>query len=747
MSLPGDQPPLPGSLPATSSGAHAAAASVKLTASHLVRTRRQRRNRWLLRGAAPLALVALLVIALRPHDPHAEQWDEARVTRSDAVAWLRETGTLAPRDPVVIAAPFDGKLQWVVEDSTWVQQGDPLFIISDDDELKKVAEERQQLEEAKQDRILAQLKLEQAGETEARKVRKAHDDLVLEQSRHRIMTTSAVGGLELVQLDGQLRPLAERTTTVRTAFELQRDAWQKCQDAYLDRLDGWEQHQDALLALENRLDELDAREREARNRPLEAIKRKRREPGGAGKAAAKVDSKSDANSDVKAESKADDTKPDEDPAVARAAALQERQRLAALTAGLQDGLQQARAARDAAAVPRDAAAALLTQAEDAERELRIRIEIEKRALPATQLALDLKLAEIAASEAARKLKDGAAALAAQVLSRAAYDDLVAANDQARTQLATTRERLALAARPPGPEVLAEAEARLAKAQQAAEQAEAVRTRNLDIQRQEGAVYEARIARLEASLALRARRFPSTIEQEIAARERERTLHPEDETRLAGEIAGLQQDLAKAKAAPPSVLIAPVSGLARVRREGDRQKLAGDQAWQADPMCEVYPPDHMEVVVRLNEVNVPKVRQGMRVNAEIPALGRLPRSGVITQVAGVGRDKNELLGRKGSSGVTQYEARIELDPGTDHRDGDFRQGMTALVAIELERVPNALVLPRAAVESAGGAWVVHRAAAATPLVAVPGRPLGDQLFLLSGALQEGDAVYVRRIPNR
>jgi hypothetical protein len=225
------------------------------------------------------------------------------------------------------------------------------------------------------------------------------------------------------------------------------------------------------------------------------------------------------------------------------------------------------------------------------------------------------------------------------------------------------------------------------------------------------------------------------------------LHPEDATRLTTEIAALQQDLAKAKAAPPGILVAPVAGLVRVRREGDRQKLAGDQAWQADPMCEVYPPDHMEVVVRLNEVNVPKVKQGMKVQAEIPALGRLPRTGTITQVAGVGRDKNELLGRKGTSGVTQYEARIELDPGSDHRDGDFRQGMTALVAIELERVPAALVLPRAAVAAAGGAWTVHRAPAETPLVAVPGKPLGDELFVVTGALQEGDAVYVRRIPNR
>ena len=694
----------------------------------------------------PFLFAAMLVIAVvvalllaRSGREIGPIWEPIAVQRGDASAWLRETGTLAPRDPVVIPVPFDGKLQWVVEDSTWVQQGDPLFILADDEELKKVADERQQLEEAAQDRELAVLKLEQAAETEERRVRTARTDLTLEQARYRILTEPAAGGLALVELDRQLRPLAAVTTEIQERFVAVRDAWQQKQDAYLDRLDAWQQHQDALLISENRLDELAATAREASAKLEEEAKRIQREAAGPviGGARQKPPPPADA---------ATPSAPPSDPVADRAAAVAERQRLMALTVGLQEQLAAAKSARDSAAGPRDVLANELATAEAAEHDLRIRIEIEKRRLPATQLALDLRLAEATAGEAERRLNEGRAALTAQVLSQAAFDDLAASAEQARAQVATTRERLAIAARPAGPELLAEAEARLARARQAAAQAEAVRDRNLEIQRQEAAVLDARIARLSATLAVRARRFPSTIEQEIAARERERTLRPAEAERLEAVIAQLQLDLVKARAHPPNVLTAPVAGLVKVRREGDRQKLAGDDAWQADPMCEVYPPQNMEVVVRINEVNVPLVRQGQRVTAEVPALGRLPRTGVISQVAGVGRDKNELLGRKGSSGVTQYEVRIVLDAGADGRDGDFRQGMTALVAIEIERVADALMLPREAVESRPEGLAVRRRPDG-PLEPVAGRLIGDRQVVVTGGLQEKELVYVRRFANR
>jgi hypothetical protein len=73
-------------------------------------------------------------------------------------------------------------------------------------------------------------------------------------------------------------------------------------------------------------------------------------------------------------------------------------------------------------------------------------------------------------------------------------------------------------------------------------------------------------------------------------------------------------------------------------------------------------------------------------------------------------------------------------------------MTALVAIELERIPGALWLPRATVERGGDGWAVHRTPDGPP-VPITGRPVGDDAFVIESGLQEGDQVHVRRITSR
>lgn len=705
-------------------------------------------------AGAILAAVAVVAAAFRPPPGEAlPTWEPMILTRGTVIDRLRETGTLMPRDPTIVAVPFDGKLQWILEDSTWVLAGEPLFIIDDADELKKVADERNQLTEAGQDLELALLKRDQAGDTEERKVRKAEQDLIIEQTRSRILTTKAVGGLELVRCDVELVPLEAATTIVRTRFEQARVAWQQAQDAFIDQLDVWQDHQDHLLRLENRLDELTQQEKEAKAKPRIPARAKDGRPDGdksGGKKGGKPPSKEEGSTPV--------AEVPINPEMEMSTVLAERAALREKTARLQVELTEARAKRDLQAPAKDRAGAELAVAEAIERELRIRIEIEKRGLPATQLGLDAELAHLTLDETERRLREGQAAFAAKTLSQSAIDDLVAARDSARSQSTIVAERLALASRPVSPEIRAEAAARLAKAEQAAANAKSVRDRNLVILDQERAVLAAKIARLTASLAIRARRFPSTIEQEIAARERDRSLKPEHAEQIDRELVSLRADLAKAKSTPPNIVIAPVAGLVKVRREGDRQKLAGDQVWQADPMIEVFAPANMEVVVRVNEVNVARLRPGMKVTAEIPALGRLPRSGVITQVAGVGRDKNDGSGKKSQAGVTQFEVHIHLEPGDDQRDGDFRQGMTALVAIELQRVENALWLPRSAIVTMpDGHPGIRRAAGAAP-TRISGHIVGSDAFVVDTsvtdavgkndqALSEGTTVYVERIPNR
>ena len=80
--------------------------------------------------------------------------------RLTLVDHLRELGELAPREPVRVVVRIKGKLQWVIEDNSWVEPGDELYVLDDDEALQEVAELRQQREWLTEQ----QTRLEQTGE-------------------------------------------------------------------------------------------------------------------------------------------------------------------------------------------------------------------------------------------------------------------------------------------------------------------------------------------------------------------------------------------------------------------------------------------------------------------------------------------------------------------------------------------------------------------------------------------------------
>ena len=707
-------------------------------------------------GLAGVAVVTTVVVLRRPTGTGNTTWEAVQVHRQDAMDLLRETGTLAPRVPVVVPCPFDGRLQWVIEDATWVEAGATVAIISDDDERRRIAEDRAQLGEAQQDLQLAKLRRAQADSTEAAKVAAATRDLDLEQIRYRILTTPAEGGLALVAAATELEPLLAAVAAARIAAEASRVEWQAKENAWLEAVGRQQDAQDEVDRLEGVVQDLveavaDAGRKSTGVADLANERRKQRrreralaqaadqgESGAATKEGGKENTKN-----VDPVKKADPTTTD--PKAALAAAREQLASARTTATAATSEVAAANQARDVAAKPRDAARLSLETAETAAREPRIRLEIERRVLPATQLGLDVQVATANLAEADRRLADGKAANAAGVASAAELADLTAIQANAAAALDVVKARYSQAALPPTKEAIAEAEARLAKAKAAAAAAEGVRQRNLALADAQIAVGQAKVARYEASLASRTRRFPSTIEQEITALQRERELSPEDAPRLDAAIAIARKDLAAATASPPNVITAPVAGLARVRREGNRQKLAGDQTWQSDPIVEVHPPANLEILVRVNEVNVDRVAPGQTVAVAVPALPGIQRTGKVLTVSGAGRDKGDQAGMAQRwTGVTQFDVRVALDPGPG--DTDLRQGMTALVEIATERKANALVLPRgAALPGPAGAkesWTVILAPEATP-VPLNATSFGDDLLLVP-ELAEGTTVYIKRV---
>ncbi len=685
--------------------------------------------RLLLILAILIATTALALSVLRrPAGEAVTVWEEVRVVRGDAVATLHETGTLQPRDPVIIAAPFDAKIQFIVEDNTWVQKGDVLVTLGDEDELKRINGFRTELADARQERDLAKLRRTLAEQQEALKVKKAARELAIEEARHRILTSPAHGGQELVRLSDALTPLEAASARERSAVEASRARWQAAQDAFLARLDAVQTNQDAIARLETRIDELETE-------PPPTVR-----PAAAGSVPASATASA---SPVRALGSLTASGSVSNAELARIRL--ERDGLRTETDRLEAALETARLAREAEHPGLEAAEAALEKAEAEERELRIAFEVERRALPATNLAIDLTIAEAELAERVRALAEGRAAFEVQAIPQATLDDLSADHQSAESRVRLVRERLAEASKPPAAEVLAEAEARLAKARQAAAGAAEARDRALALIDQEAAVQRARIDRLEALLTTAARRFATTIELELSARRRERDRFPARAGELGPVIAALEQDLAKAKAEPPNQLRAPGEGLVRVRREGNRQKLPGDQIYQGDPAIELFPPGNMECLARLNEANVAQVAEGMRVAISVPALGDIRRTGTVERISGVGRDKHQGSGRP-DSGVIQFDARIRLDPGSDGKDQAFRQGMSALVDIELTRQGEALLLPRSAVRANNGRITVRRRANG-PWEEIQGRLIGHDQVVVTGGLAEGDAVVVERVVGK
>ncbi len=661
---------------------------------------------------AIIILVGLAVLALRPRSDPGRTWTETvQVDRGDVPLVVRELGVLAPRDPVIATAPFNARLQWVVEDGIWVEPGAELFILSDEDEVKRVADLRTQLVQGRAELRLAKLKRTHGEALERPKVSIAERALALAELRRRLVEAKPVGGMELVRIAEALRPLSAISTEARREAERTQDVYQAALDAYLGALDEWQGNRDRILRLQAKIDELDA--------------------GG------------DAGAADPAKAKAE-----REAGLAEAKSGMEAEKLR--TPPLAASLNEARATRDSTQQPRDVAAAALAVAEQAEADLRFRAEVEKQGLPLVRLQIDERQAVIDVEETRRTLAQTRVAVEAGSVARSELERLSDQLARQENALEIARTRIAIASRPPDAKTLAEADAQLLQARTVATDARAAYDRAIAMLDQDIALRSAQVDRTEAQISQRSAGFPAVLEAGVRFAERELALlgpdEAEDRIVVEAQLVKLRAQHAEAAGSPPNVVKAPIAGLVRVQRQGDRQRQAGDQCWDLDPMVEIFPPENMDVLLRINEVDIDRIRVGQHARVVIPALQDHAMRGEVVQVAGVGRDKfsrPEYAGKAGFADVVDFEARVRLAETTGVA---LRQGMAARVEIDLGSKVGALRLPQAAVElRADGTCVARRPDGTTTVI--QGAPAGPAWFVLTQGLAEGDAVVISRTRNR
>lgn len=661
-----------------------------------------------------LAVVAGVVAAfvlLRPRGEPPRTWyEEVRADHGPVPRVIHELGVLAPRDPVIARCPFNAKLQWVVEDGSWVEKGAEIYILSDEDEIKRVADLRSQFVQSRAELRLSRMKREHGEATERPKLTAAERALALAETRRRLLDARPKGGLELVRIAEALRPLAQRTATARAVAERAQDAYQGTLDAYLEQLDAWQGNRDGVLRLQARIDELEA---------------------GVGE---------------------EDDKAKAERTTRLAEARKQMEDLQAKAPELARILAAARGERDKALPARDAAAKALADCEAAEHDLRFAAEVEKLALPLARLQLDERQSVLEEAEAERKLEQTRVAVQAGSLPRS---DLEKQDDDLRLKrnaLAVVRAKLAIASRPLDPQAAAAADADLEKARVAADDARGAYQRAIALLDQDVALKEAQVARLDAQIESRSAGFPSVLEAGIGFAQRELALLGPDEiderTAVEARLASLRKQYDEAKDAPPNVVKAPVAGLVRLLRNGDRPRQAGDQCWDGDALVEIYPPANMDVLLRVNQVDIGRLHPGMPARITIPALHDTRLAGEVVQVAGVGRDKferPEYGGKAGQAGVVDFEARVHLE-GTSGIE--LRQGMAVEVELALGEAEEVLRLPLAAVRRSGSGWsVLVRDGGGTKARAVEGAPVGPLWFAVRSGVAPGDVLLIERTRNR
>lgn len=665
---------------------------------------------------AIVLLAAGGVFLLRPQPQVTSvYYDSVSVEQGDLVHVLRETGQLGPREPVLVKTRFRAKLQWVIEDGSWVEKGDKIYIQESDMPVEEANKRRADLLSARQQLRLAELRLAYTKEVEHLKVDTADRHRELEQLRFKILTSLPQGGDALIRVHEELLPKEITQRKLRSLFERDQDVLLLTQDRYLESQDKYESAKNGLLRAQSLIDQLELETDKAtdtmqpdelsiHNEKLAKLKTARE----------------------------DYATFDRQLPELRQAMLAERAALNELKVPLQE---------------------LRTQLEAAEVEtagLYIRLEIEKRGLEMAGLQLDKEAAALQLAAATRKFEDGKAALADGAVSQASVDALEAMMLSSNSDLGIIEQRLAISSRPPSEEEVEEARMRKQKAEAEATAARHTYDQQIAAGNTEITLARARISKLQHELDA-VTLFPVIIEANISIAVRElELLDPEDETRrneLEPEIVAMRQQLEAAKDNPPHIYYAPVSGVVRLKQYGaaNRPTQAGDEWWSEDAVVMLYPPENLEVQIRVNEVNVDSVRAGMPARVLVPSLRDLALIGEIIQVSAIGRDKfHQRQSRQGEAhaGVTEFDVRVRIDG----LPAEMRQGMTVVVEIALAQHANAVSLATGAVFATDAGFAVLSSADAADVKAIRGEFFGHDRFIVSEGLNAGDQVWVERRKN-
>ena len=180
---------------------------------------------------------------------------------------------------------------------------------------------------------------------------------------------------------------------------------------------------------------------------------------------------------------------------------------------------------------------------------------------------------------------------------------------------------------------------------------------------------------------------------------------------------------------------PIDGLVvpklHWRGNGPAEVQEGDELWPGRPVLQVVNQGSMQVRAKVNQADLPLVRAGMPVTVRLDAYPDLQMPGRITQLAPI------ALPGSFSPRVRAFSAVVAIE-GSNTR---LLPDLTAAIDVEVERVSDALVVPRDAitVDETGAATLRVRDGSGVGTRRVTLGPGDEVEVVVTEGLREGEVV--------
>jgi len=180
------------------------------------------------------------------------------------------------------------------------------------------------------------------------------------------------------------------------------------------------------------------------------------------------------------------------------------------------------------------------------------------------------------------------------------------------------------------------------------------------------------------------------------------------------------------------LISPTPGIAIINRNwstGVKFQI-GDQTWSGFPVIQLPDLSALRAVVRINEVDIAKVKNGLQVEIKPDAFSDSIYSGVVTSVA------NLAVNKEGSTKIKVFPVEVDIREKSDK----LLPGLTVSCRILIGKIENALMVPIDAVMTGEGQTFVYRkTTAGYEKVLVETAERNSDFIVITKGLEEGDKV--------